>query len=146
VLSKKIQYTTKLHCRKIYNLFVRALETGELFRSEPDNANKIYTDNVRVLCLSYNAKKSKTTAKMSKHSRQNVVMIATLVSSVKFALILLPCLTLILHKSGTRKGLLGPGLNNNEAYFKPFISTMYSKTHNCRINNVSCLAWVLKIL
>ena len=43
--------------------------------------------------------------------------------SVMSALILLPFLSVSLHESGIRNALLGPWLNNTEAYLTPFIST-----------------------
>jgi hypothetical protein len=65
-----------IHCRKIQNLFVRALETGRkvsLWRDflacfASSQINFIFNDNVGKLCLSCNIKESKTTAKLFDNS------------------------------------------------------------------------------
>jgi hypothetical protein len=68
-------YTRYLHSRKIYNILVRALETGKSARlwrvflawNMRVRINFIFTENVRIFCLSYNVKNSKTTAKVSEN-------------------------------------------------------------------------------
>ena len=57
-------YTRCVHCWKIYNLFVRALEMGRPV-SQRVQINYIFIDNVCILCLSCNIKNSKTPAKLS---------------------------------------------------------------------------------
>ena len=60
--------------------------------------NLISTDNVVILCLSCNVKKSKTTAKLSENSRNSLRSNNfSSMSSVRSALILLPLLTVALH-------------------------------------------------
>ena len=71
-------YNIKVHCRKIHNVFVRALETGikesrwwafrACFATNAKQINFIFNDNVRILCLSCNIKKLKTTAILSENS------------------------------------------------------------------------------
>ena len=74
--SKALQITTlinkqtiSVHCRKIYNLIVRALETGRklsfsvLFRSD-----FIFSDNICIMYLSCNVTKPNPIAKLSEMS------------------------------------------------------------------------------
>ena len=51
-------YTIYVHCRKIYNLFVQALETGRKASLWRVQINFIFNDNVCRLCLSCNIKKA----------------------------------------------------------------------------------------
>ena len=68
--------------------------------------NFIFSDNVRILCLSCNVIKPKTTAKLSlTRTETSVVLIVFCLSSVKFALILFPFLTIVQLESGTRKAI-----------------------------------------
>ena len=62
-----------VHCLKIYNLCVRALETCRKARylqpvSQRVKINFMFNDNARILCLSYSTKKSKTITKLSENS------------------------------------------------------------------------------
>ena len=59
-----IQYTYIVG--NIYNLFARALETGR--KANRVQINFIFNDNVPILCLSCNIKKSKTPAKLSENN------------------------------------------------------------------------------
>jgi hypothetical protein len=69
-------YTIYVHCRKIYNLFARALETDRRASLwQRVQINFIFNDNVRILCLSCDIKKSKTTAKFMKIAEASVVLI-----------------------------------------------------------------------
>ena len=64
-------YTIYLNCRKISNVFVQALETSRkasLWRAFLVQINFLFTDNALILCLLCNAKKSKTTVKLSEKS------------------------------------------------------------------------------
>ena len=67
------KYTIYVHCRKIYNLFVRALETGRkvsLFRRECKLI--LYSTTMYLYCIhSSLSKSSKTTAKLSENSWNN---------------------------------------------------------------------------
>ena len=85
-LTVNIIYTTYVYCQKIYNLFLRALQKqvekiafGELFfilfRSQRVQMNFIFNDNVRILCLSCNIKKSNTLPNCLKIAEINVVLI-----------------------------------------------------------------------
>ena len=66
--------------------------------------NFIFSDNVRILCLSCNVRQLKTTAKLSKKSKNKCCFNPFLfVSSVTSALLLFPILTVAPHGSGTRK-------------------------------------------
>ena len=49
-------YTIYVHCRKIYNLFVQALEIGKKASLWRVQINLIFNDNVCRLCLSCNIK------------------------------------------------------------------------------------------
>ena len=110
-------YTRYVHSRKIYNILVRALETDKSARlwraflawNMRVRINFIFTENVRIFCLSYNVKNSKTTAKLSENcwNKCRSIYSLSMVSSGKFTLILLPFLTGAQHESGTRKALLG---------------------------------------
>ena len=62
-----------VHCLKIYNLFVRALETCRKARylqpvSQRVQINRIFNDNICMLCLSCNFTKCKSTTKLSENS------------------------------------------------------------------------------
>jgi len=83
--SEKIHssiYKINLHCLGMTTLFVRALETSrkgvflELFGpvSKRVQINLILTDNVRILYLSCNVKKSKTTVKLSTKEQKRAVI------------------------------------------------------------------------
>ena len=66
--------------------------------------NVIFSNNDRILCLSCNVIKPKTTAKLSKKSRNKLRSNNLfIVSSVKSALILLLLFIVAQHESGTRK-------------------------------------------
>jgi len=70
------------------------------------NINFIFNDNVRILCLSCNIKKSKTTAKLSEKSRNKRRSNRfSMVSYVTSVLILLLFLSAALQESGTRNVL-----------------------------------------
>jgi hypothetical protein len=68
-LSRRYTYTISVHCRKIYNLFAWALETGRktslwwafLVVLQRVQINFTFNDHVRMLYLSFNIKRSKTT-------------------------------------------------------------------------------------
>jgi hypothetical protein len=67
--------------------------------------NVIFTDNVCILCLSCNVKKSKTTANLPENIRnkRHSNRLPWMVSSITIALILVQFLYVALHESGTRK-------------------------------------------
>jgi hypothetical protein len=65
--------------------------------------NLMLSDNIGILCLSCNVKKHKTTAKLSKKSRNQHCSKFFMVSSMTSTLILLLFLTVAQHESGTRK-------------------------------------------
>jgi hypothetical protein len=65
--------------------------------------NFIFSDNVRILYLYCNIKSLKATAKLSRKSEANVVLIVVIVYSVKCTLILLPFLPSLKHESNTKK-------------------------------------------
>ena len=77
--------------------------------------NLIFNNNVHILCLSCNIKKSKTTAKLSENSwnkcHSNCFQWRHLWCQV---LILLPFLSVIVHESGTR-------LNNLKFIWPPLL-------------------------
>jgi len=60
---------------------------------------------------------------------------------VTSALILLLCLSVALHESGTRNALLGPWLNNTEVYLTPYISTQNHTTEGEVV--VAIIVWYL---
>jgi hypothetical protein len=65
--------------------------------------NFTLSNNVRISYVSCNFKKTKTTAKLFKKSRNmHRSNSCVMVSSVKSALMLLPFLTVVQHESGTR--------------------------------------------
>ena len=73
-----------------------------------------FKNNVRILCLFCNIKKSKTTDKSSENSIVLIVFIGVICDYI---------ISVALHESGTRNALLGSWLNNTEVYLTPFIST-----------------------
>ena len=128
------EYIIQVHCRKISNLFVWALETGrkvslgKLFWpvSQPEQINFIFNDNVLILWLTCNIKSPKHLPKCQKITETSIILFVfngVISWSVTSALILLPFLSVPLHESGTRNALLGPWLNNTEVYLTPFIRT-----------------------
>jgi hypothetical protein len=104
-------YNISVHCRKIYIVFVRAVEQveknqalGKLFWpvSQRVQINFIFTDDVRIMCFYCNIKKSIRTAKLSEKSRNkndsNGVFYHVRTYTVPF-------LTVALNESGTSKAL-----------------------------------------
>ena len=63
--------TLNVHCRKIYKLCVRALDTGQ----KRLRIHFIFNDNVRIVCLSCNIRKFKTTDKLSEKSWKKRLLI-----------------------------------------------------------------------
>jgi len=85
--------------------------------------NLIFNDNVHILCLSCNIKKSNTTSKLTKDKlKQASLKLFSIVSSVTSMCMLKQFLTVAQHQSGTINALLGPLLNNTEVYWTPLIS------------------------
>jgi hypothetical protein len=69
-------YRDNVHGRQIYNLFVRALETGQTASLTRDFLSRcesitifffIFADNVRILCFSFMRKLSNLTTKWENH-------------------------------------------------------------------------------
>jgi hypothetical protein len=71
-------YTIYVHCQSIYNLFVRALETGKTHE--------------HLEYIVFNAKRSKTTAKLSDKSRKKNFLSFSIVSFMTPVFLLLPFL------------------------------------------------------
>ena len=71
-----VGYIQYVHCRKINNLFVRVLETGR--NSIRFRVKISFTNNVSILCLFSNVKKSEDnfTAKLSEKSRNKSFLVA----------------------------------------------------------------------
>ena len=117
--------TLSENIKLIYTSFRNRLEKkGSLFWavSQPVQINFIFTDNVRILCSSCNAKKvKKTTAKLSEKS-WNKLHYNCFQLCLTSVLMLLPFLTVALHESDAKKTLLCSWLNNTEVYLTPFIS------------------------
>ena len=123
-------YTIYVHCLKISNLLVRALQTGRKASLWRDflvcfatSANQFHIQRVPILCLSCNIKKSKkTTAKLSENNWNKR-------RSYRFQWChmwrqrLWPFLSVALHGSGARNALLGPWPSSTEVYLTPFIGT-----------------------
>ena len=128
--SDCIQYY--IHCKtNLYNLFEPALETGRKASLWWVQINFIFNDNVCIVCLSCNIKKYKTPAKLSGNNwnkrRSNWFHGVIRVWFVTQTLILLLFLSVALHASGTRNGLLGPWPNNTEVYMTPLLILKFTQ-------------------
>ena len=71
--------------------------------------NFTFSDNVRILCLSFDVKNSETTAENKRHLNR-----CLMVSSEKVRALLLTCLTVTLHEWDTRKSMYCSVTVNNK--------------------------------
>ena len=106
-------YTTYIHVHYLYQLQkqVEKRIIDELFCPVQQRVQIIFifTENLRILCLSCNFKKTKSNCKIVlKQLKQVSLLQLSMESYVTSALILLPFITVALQDLGTRKALLGP--------------------------------------